>query len=205
LKSLFIGSFFLCIGLALLLSLPRKNDRECYLKLIEESQSEAEETGVHKQIRQGIRKDIYASRPSGRVQAVLTTPNSELQLTKDPGSSEVIEKFGEFQCVIQEELYTKDESGQKVPWTSGSSPEQSVRQISGSSGQFLYQKQLIDASDVMVARYSVPGRTIPVTPSAEYPPEMVGSSQSAELYFGKGFRFRAKELRAQFYTPLQDL
>ena len=178
---------------------PTNKSRQRYLILSRETQEQKDLVATHKQFREGVRKDLYITRPNHRLQAILTCPVSELTLTHARGESEVVENLKKFHCLMQEDVFVRLPDGTRVPVGDGKKL-QVVRDFNAISGRFFYQRQLLAANRVFVSRYELPGWDLPDVVK-EFQPNMKGVARSAELSFGNGFKFRAENLKATFFSP----
>jgi len=190
-----------CISLigVVYLTFPTSQSRLRFETLSRVTKEQRDLVATHKQMRQGVRKDLYISRPHHRLQALLTCPVSELTLTHAGGDAEVVENLKKFHCLMQEEVYVLSPDGTKMPVGNGEK-FQIVRDLNAVSGRFYYQRQLLTARRVFVSRYEVPGWNLPEMMKS-YEPNMKGVARSAELSFGNGYKFRAENLKATFYSP----
>lgn len=190
------GALLLIIGISII---PTESSLNRYKRLIQQTKEENVEAATHKQNRQGVRKDLFVSHPDHRLQAMLTCPVSELTLTHGKGEAEVVENLKKFQCLMQEELYYIDSEGRKMPRGNIGKPMQIVRDFNALSGSFYYQRQMLIAERVFVSRYILPGHSLPEL-IKDAQPTMKGVARSSELNFGSGFKFKAENLKATFFT-----
>ena len=178
---------------------PTNKALQRYLTLSRETQEQKDLVATHKQTREGVRKDLYVTRQGHRLQAILTCPLSELTLTHTKGEAEVVENLKKFHCLMQEDVYVLLPDGTKA--TAGEGQKlQVVRDFNAVSGLFFYQRQLLTAKRVFVSRYELPGWNLPDLVK-EFEPSMKGVARSAELSFGNGFKFRAVNFKATFFSP----
>jgi len=178
---------------------PSNKARQRFLTLSRETQEQKDLVATHTQSREGVRKDLYVTRPYHRLHALLTCPLSELTLTHVKGEAEVVENLKKFHCLMQEDVFVRLPDGTEAPVGEGERL-QIIRDFNAVSGRFFYQRQLLLAKRVFVSRYELPGWELPQMVK-EFEPSMKGVARSAELVFGNGFKFRAENLKATFFSP----
>jgi len=190
-----------CVSLiaVVLITLPTSESRKRFESLSRVTKEQRDLVATHKQMRQGVRKDLYISRPHHRLQALLTCPVSELTLTHSGGDAEVVENLKKFHCLMQEEVYVLQPDGTRASIGEGNK-FQIVRDLNAVAGRFFYQRQILTANRVFVSRYDVPGWTLPEMMTS-FEPNMKGIARFAELSFGSGYKFRADNLKATFFSP----
>lgn len=168
---------------------PSESAEARYRLLSSEMQEQQELVSTHRQYRKGVQKDLYSMKNGERLKATLTCPLSEITLTNVNGDAEVVENLKKFHGAMQENMTRKEDD-----WI------QTVRHFHAVSGQFSYQRQQLIADRVYMSRHQIPGTTL-VENEPDIETGMKGVARRADLHFGRGFQFRAQNLKATIYAP----
>ena len=117
-----------------------------------------EEAQLTQQRRQQVSKQILYYKEKERLQARLTSAESDLIYSKKGG--ELSEHFKGLSCVMQEELINPSKN-QEAEAVTTSEPQQVVRQLVAQEGVYSYRNGILEAKGVEVANYTLPGHLYP--------------------------------------------
>jgi hypothetical protein len=195
-------------------------DIESYRKLMTLNEAESESYSA-KQERFNVSKQILFTEGSGRMQMVVRSNKSVLQMRHENEKNEIVEHFDHVKCYMQEELYDVTQSGQEVvkqrdnrflvrnsnpkneaSWlpatTTNLSPKQVMRYMEASEAQYHYSNDQFIADQVKLSRYVLPGHQL-IESLKGQKALMSGIAKSVEFNLGdKGFSFKAQEFKGTF-------
>ena len=180
------GSIFL-VMVALFLSSINPSSKQEYQQVVEAAAMSAaiEPQRSTKQHRKGVKKDIWFMKEGERLQFHISSDESELLFE----NQEVIEKMKGMSCILQEELFYLTPDGQEE-----AVPMQIVRYIEADNAVYHYQNDLLEAEDVKIFRYKLPGHHLVESFTEE--PTMRAIAKSVEIsVLSKELSFKAKKMR----------
>ena len=165
-------------------------DRERYHKLVHISDLDSEETKTSNHRRFDLRKDLYFTKGSGRLQMSLKSASAELNLERQGGKNAMIEHMRDVTCYMQEEV------SHAIP----NRPMQIIRQLKADSATYHYQKDLFIAENVQITRYLIPGSEL-VESLEGGKLLMTGLAKRVEFSLkGSEPNFKAHQLKSSIYS-----
>lgn len=208
------------------LIIPGEQDALTYQKLVESQDPNHLEKTAHpykaKQERELLQKDILFSQKNERLQIRLLSERGELVLDHHDDKTELIEHMNDVKCYMQEEIFYILPDGREAllqedgrllvkhadpqepgSWSSpegvGVKPMQMIRYMEAATATYYYENNLFTAENVIISRYLVSGHWLSeFDPSSK--PMMSGIAESVQFNLsGKGFNFKAHQLKAKFY------
>lgn len=165
-----------------------------------------------KQERYKIVKEFYleGDRKEKRLVRLKSKTSSLFYEQKDSGK-EIVEKLSDVLCVMQEDTYAllpdgrkayKQANGQFMAQNEICEPpfdlRQDIQRIRCSHAIYHYQTQVLDAENVIVERYSLPGEFFPDN-FENLEPFFLSTAKNAVFSFKNGITFHAQNLEAAFY------
>jgi|GEM_PF-6163222 len=165
---LIVVVFFLCVIWPTL----RRDDAN-YVAVVKSSEPK-EMRAYCQQFREGVSKRVW-----GEQCCQIDSEHSQLFFFSSQGDVELIEELDALSCVLQEERFFRK-----------GKPYQLVRLLEAKEASFNYNTQLLNAADVQLWSYELPGHTLPN--KIEVAPLMEGQAERIELRLkGKEFEIQA--------------
>ena len=164
---------------------------------MEHQQEEAHHTH---QTRFKVSKQILYKKDLQRLQSRLASESSEVIFDPKGKKSEVVEHFKELTCAMQEKLI--DGSNQKEEKDSSNQndlqPKQYIRCLNAHDAIYSYQTGKLEAEEVDVAHYLIPGSLWPLSLDS-FQPLLKGHAQKLQLSIFNELTLKAQGFRATFY------
>ncbi len=146
-----IGLIVLCTVFLLKFSFPR--DTEGYYQLLEKIESSGKRGDLLvKQMRKGVTKEIWYTKGSDRLQAILRSRDAELCLEQVGQSRQIVEYLHGVTAVVQELCYYEDLL-----------PMQKVRFVQSKNAVYYYSQETLIADNVIMEEFTLPGHVLPET------------------------------------------
>jgi hypothetical protein len=150
---------------------------------------------VTQQTRHHVSKQFLYKQNQQRLQSRLTSEQSELVFKQKGQETELKEHFKEMTCTMQEEFaYSKEETTGLGP-----QPQQWVRCLKAHEALYSYQSGQLEAENVELKRYLIPGHAWPSTIQT-FHPLFQGSAQTIALSLLREPAFQAQRFQATFYS-----
>jgi hypothetical protein len=140
------------------------------------------------QTRDQVSKQILYKKDLHRLQSRLFSDHSELIFDPKGESSELIEHFKELACAMQE----------KIEGSTTSQPKQYIRYLKAQEAIYSYKTGQLEAEDVEIAHYLIPGLLWPLSFNS-FPPLLKGRAQKFQLTIFKEMTIKAQGFQAIFY------
>lgn len=218
LRATLFSIFCLCFGgllLAWQLGIISEKDLLAYQELASHSNlsiNSKENPYSAKQERYKIVKEFYLEGDRKEKRLVrLKSKTSSLFYEQKAGGKEIVEKMSDVLCVMQEDAYAllsdgrkayKQANGQFLVQNEICEPpfnlRQDIQRIRCSHAIYHYQTQVLDAENVIVERYSLPGEYLP-NDFEQLEPFFLSTAKNAVFSFKNGITFNAQNLEAAFY------
>lgn len=176
---------------------------------------------VATQKRKQVQKDIIFSQGDERLQLRLISAESDIILDHQAEKTELIEKMRDVTCLMQQELYYLLPDGREAliqpngkllvrdgdpqdpsVWIerdqAGIKPMQQLHNIEAREAVYHYKSEMLQADNVHIARYIVPGHQI-VSSVRDYKPYATAKANNVEFSIaGKEINFKATRMKATF-------
>lgn len=177
LVSLFV--LLLCVVFFITLALPK--DLKGYNLLLKKIESSEKKEGMQvKQIRKGVQKEIWYTKGSERLQAILQSEEAELCLDQSDQGGQIVEYLHEVTAIIQEKCYFQNQL-----------PMQKIRVIESANAVYYYALETLIADDVVMEEYTLAGHTIP-----KIIPEAMKKTQTTANQVEVTFKERSLQVEA---------
>lgn len=141
------------------------------------------------QARHRVSKQILYKRGEDRLQTRLNSAESRLVYSKKDG--EIVEHFKDLACMMQEELIGSI-NNEKVE------VQQTIRQLNAREAVYSYKNGILEANDVDVAHYLLPGHLCPDS-LADSHPMIQGKAAELKLSLFQEPSMQAEGFQAVFY------
>lgn len=181
--------FILILGCIKLLYAPSFDAKMAYRCLMhdgDEAKKELKEGNSTQQTRQQVSKQILYQKGLHRLQSRLISNDSEIIYSKKEG--ELIERFRALTCTMQEELKQ----------ASTESAEQIIRQFKAEEAIYSYKSGQLEAEEVEVAHYLLPGEAWPDSMD-NCQPILQGQARTIHLSLFKDPNLKAQGFQAIFH------
>lgn len=149
------------------------------------------------QTRDQVSKQIFYKKNLDRLQSRLTSEHSELIFDLKGEGGELIEHFQGVICTMQEKLMEPSMSEEKSSDNLLSS-KQYVRALQAGKAIYSYKSGQLEADDVKIAHYLIPGTLLPSSLDL-FPPLLQGHAEKLQLSFFKELHLNAQGFQAVFY------
>lgn len=156
-----------------------------------------ENTRATRQARQQVSKQILYKKGEDRLQTYLTSIESDLVYSKKEG--ELVEQFKGLICIVQDELINVSNNETASPFIT----QQMIRQIQAQEAIYSYKSGQLEAKDVEIDHYLLPGHACPVS-LLGYHPFVQGKAHSLKLSLFKEPIVQAQEFQAIFHNWESD-
>lgn len=178
------------------------DDQMAYQSLMQfntqvEKEQMKEEARATQQTRYQVSKQIFYKEDLHRLQSRLSSESSELIFNSKGERAELVEYFKELSCVMQEK-FIDESTSQKDAVASDLQPKQYIRCFNAHQGVYFYKTGQLEAEDVEVAHYLVPGILWPASLNGVHP-LLQGQAQKLQLSLFKEPSFRAQGFQAAFH------
>ncbi|KAF3362757.1 hypothetical protein PHSC3_000671 [Chlamydiales bacterium STE3] len=199
------------------------NDKQAYLALTSSSnvRPQTHEPYSAKQKRYKIVKEFFLSgEKQGKRVVRIKCSNSSLFYEQKDNKKAIVERMSNVFCLVQEALFANLENGKKaykqvngkyliqnsdpsldVSWLEESDCRnimQIVQCVHSHRATYHYQTQELEAEDVVVERFFIPGNTLPDNFEA-FTPQLKSLAKQAVFSFNKDLQFKAYEIEALIY------
>jgi hypothetical protein len=169
-----------------------------FSKQVEKEQIK-EEARLTQQTRDHVSKQILYNKDMYRLQSRLASECSELFFDPKGKGVELVEHFKGLACAMQEELIgSKDENNQNSTFSDSLQPKQYMRYLKAREAIYSYKTGQLEAEDVKVAHYLLPGFDLPKTWET-FHPLFQGQAQKLQLSLFKETNVRAQGFQATFH------
>lgn len=180
--------FLLGLAITVILALTmEKGEREeqAYQAIASKTASEkASKEYQAEQKRSGIYREIFIQHKGQRLQIRMTAKEGVLTMFHDGKVGGFVEHLTDFECIMQEELYT--ENGR---------PMQRLRMIKSNEAYYDFKANTLKTDKMSFARFTAPGYDLPQVVE-HLTPILTGKAQSAEITLDeKGPKFHAYHLQ----------
>ena len=141
----------------------------------------------NQQVRKGVSKDLWVSREEGEgLHHYIESPVSIIKTVYSENQIHLVEEMLEMRCYFQERI--EEREGKLT---------QSIRYMHSEKGIYQYRGHLFHASNVFLALYRIPGKTLLTNLSAQES-YLQGVAEGVTLSLLKGSpHFQAKTFKAQ--------
>jgi hypothetical protein len=147
------------------------------------------------QARQQVSKQILYKKGEDRLQTRLTSAESDLVYSKKEG--ELVEQFRGLTCIIQDELIDVPKSEEKG--VSAEIAQQMIRQFRAKEAVYSYKSGKLEAKEVEVAHYLLPGSLCPASLEG-HQPLVQGKAHGLQLSLFKEPTVQAQGFQAIFHN-----
>lgn len=159
-----------------------------------------EQASPTQQIRHQVSKQVLYNKEGQRLQSRLTSDYSELTLNLKGEDTQLVEHFRGLACALQEKLIDTpkqegpvDASSQEV-----SQPQQYLRCLKAREAAYSYKTGQLEAEEVDVAHYLIPGFHWTESLDA-FQPLLKGRAEKLQLSMFKERTFKAQGFQATFH------
>jgi hypothetical protein len=152
------------------------------------TQSTPEPTYSSHQQRKNVNKNLYLTDKDKRLHVRIRSDASYVDFETDGHETQVVEHLKNFVTLMQEDVYDVNNKAMQV-----------LREVIAKEGVYYYKHNRFLADDVNIARYIVPGHTLP-NKLKKTQPLMTGHAESAELNLDNSFKFTAQNMRATIHS-----
>lgn len=188
----------LIFGCIALLYTSSKESRASYDQIMNENVQNKKEllagqTQPVQQSRTKTAKQIIFQKGPNRMQSRLISDSSELIFSKKEG--ELIERFNNLTCIMQENLTLSERMNDEAE---EGSMQQTIRQFKANDAVYTYRNGQLEANDVEITHYLLPGLSLP--PNFEnFAPQLKGKAHSIRLSLFKETAMKAQGFQAIFH------
>jgi hypothetical protein len=163
----------------------------------EQSKEQASPT---QQIRHQVSKQIFYNKEGQRLQSRLVGDYSELTLNLKGEEPQLVERFRGLACALQEKLIDapKHEGQGDTSSQEPSQPQQYLRCFKAQEADYSYKTGRLEAEEVEVAHYLIPGFHWPESFDA-FQPLLQGRAEKLQLSMFKERTFKAEGFQATFH------
>lgn len=182
-------------------------DPEEYQKIMERAnptlQLEAGRPFKASQRRKGVQKNFWQVKENFHLVSQVNCEESDLVIEQKEGAQVIVEYMKGVLCLIQEELFYLDPSGNKIFDAKGSEPlgkvQQTIRVIRAGRAKYHYSSEILEAEDVNMSLYTIPGRELPHSFNG-FIPSMEGRAETLNLaIIEKELRFKADNFKGTLF------
>jgi len=145
-----------------------------------------------KQTRTQVSKQILYQKGTDRMESRLISDASDLIYSKKEG--ELMERFTNLTCILQEKLEPVDSVAEREKH---GDLQQNVRQFKAKNALYLYKKGQLEADDVEITHYLIPGAILPQSLD-EQAPVLQGKAHTVYLSLFKDTTMKAQGFQAMF-------
>lgn len=187
-----------CFGLLYTSSSDAKMAYQDLMNYNNQFKKERQQNHSTQQKRYQVSKQILYQKGEHRMQSRLAGESSDLIYSKKDG--ELVEHFKDLTCVMQEEFMKASNSEEKKLSSSPSKTDQQmIRQFKAKEAVYFYKSGQLEAKEVKVADYVLPGQLWPNSIDIAHP-LIQGQAQTIQLSL-----FKEPNLKAQgFQAILHD-
>ena len=138
------------------------------------------------QTRQGVSKQIFYAKDGERRQSRLSSEKSEMVFDQRDGKGELSEHFSDLTCVLQEK-------------TEDAGHGHHIRRLKARQAVYSYKSGQLEAQDVVVADYLIPGEQWPVSYD-HFSPTIQGQAQKVHVsLFNRETAVKAQGFQGAFH------
>ena len=201
-KSVIISVFcwlvvvLVCLAVLYFFSSDAKNSYQQLMNYSDQAKKERLEDndGSVQQSRQQVSKQILYKKGSDRLQIFLRGNESELIYSKKNG--ELVEQFKDLDCIMQDEL-VKAERTEIAATLQEEIGQQMIRQIKAQEAVYSYKTGKLEAQEMEVAHYLLPGCECPHS-TDDCQPLFEGTAYRSQLSLFKEPSMQAQGFQAIF-------
>jgi hypothetical protein len=165
-----------------------------------EKLEEGKKSSPTQQTRYQVSKQIFYKKEAQRLQSRLASEHSELIFNPKGKEAELVEHFKGLTCAIQEKFMdaSNDERMKNADLTDNLLPKQCIRYLKAQEAVYSYKTGQLDAEEVEVAHYLVPGLVWQLSLDP-FSPLLLGHAQKLQLSMFKELTLKAQGFRATFF------
>jgi hypothetical protein len=159
-----------------------------------------EKASLTQQTRFQVSKQILYKKDEHRLQSRLMSEHSELSFDPKGERKELVERFKSLVGVMQEKLMdtSKNEERKDSSLQSSLESKQYIRCLKANEAVYSYKTGLLEAGDVEVVHYLIPGLLWPLS-LEPFSPLLKGRAQKLQLSLFQEMTFKAQGFQASFY------
>ncbi len=153
------------------------------------------------QTREKVSKQILYKKDSERLQSRLVSEHSDLILESKEKEMQVVERFQDLTCAIQEKLvHHAPENSQETQLfvEDNGQIKQYVRYLKAHEAVYCYKTGQLEAENVEVIHYLIPGAFWPAS-LENFHPILQGNAKKLQLTMFKERHLKAQDFQATFY------
>lgn len=192
-----------CIGLLYRSSSDAGFEYQRLISYSDQAKKERMQENAHstRQVRQQVSKQILYKKGEDRLQTRLISTESDLVYTKKEG--ELVEQFKELTCITQDELIDVPHPNLEGEAFSTEIAQQMIRQLKAQEAVYSYKSGKLEAKEVEVAHYLLPGHLCPASLEG-HQPLVQGKAQGLQLSLFKEPTVQAQGFQAIFHNWESD-
>jgi hypothetical protein len=154
-----------------------------------------EEARTTQQTRYQVSKQILYKKDLHRLQSRLVSESSDLIYSKEKG--ELVERFKGLICAMQEKMI--DASNHEGDEHSSTQPQQMIRQLKAKEAVYYYQSGQLEAEEVEIAHYLLPGY-LWLNSFDSFLPLLQGRAHTMQLSLFEGPYLKVQGFQAIFHS-----
>lgn len=144
------------------------------------------------QTRQGVSKQIFYAKDGERLQSRLSSEKSEVMFDQREGKGELSEHFTDLTCLLQEKTEDAGHDGHHI------------RRLKARQAVYSYKSGQLEAQDVVVSDYLIPGGLWPVSYD-HYSPTIQGQAHKVRVsLFNRKPAVKAPDFQGAFHDEEEE-
>lgn len=152
-----------------------------------------------KQTRYQVSKQILYKKDAHRLQSRLFSETSDLMFDLQGNGSEFIERLHDLSCTMQERVLEISKNSEGKPFSDPIvEPQLFVRYLKADDALYFYKTGQLEAQEVEIAHYLVPGLLWPIS-LTPFEPLLQGRAQKLQLSMSKEIHLKAEGFQANLY------